>query len=383
MEHPSMLEQLSTLDDTVLAEIVCLDQRCSDFVITSWQVSRLSDKGIANPDGLYRFSGRGYNTALREDERDWTVVLKILTNPPEEGDITNIWYWKRELLVFQSGILDDLPVGGVKAPRFYGSSEQNGSAWIWMEYIREDDPPRWPLQRFPLAARYYGRFHGAYLNGRALPNYPWLSRDQGISWANGIIPDENWDHPGVQQVLSVENCQRLQWLLADKERFFHVYHALPQVFSHCDTSRRNHLFRLDNEGVEEMVSIDWAWCGIAPLGWDLSMLLVDSVLLCEMEPEDLSGVEEAAFPAYLEGLRSSGWQADHHLVRLGYCVSATLFPLMAMPIAAIIWSRDDMQDFALQTFGKRFDVVARAWRKLNDHVLDLGEEALSLMDGIL
>jgi len=109
MEQESMLNQLYSLDQNVLADIVRQDQRCPDFVITSWKVSRLSDKGIVNPDGLFRFSGRGYNPTHREVERDWTVVLKMIQKPPEEGDITNIWYWKREFLVFQSGLLDDLP----------------------------------------------------------------------------------------------------------------------------------------------------------------------------------------------------------------------------------------------------------------------------------
>jgi hypothetical protein len=380
MEQPSKLDQLRALNDRVLAEIVCQDQRCPDFVITSWQVDRLSDKGIVNPDGLFRFSGTGYDAANREYERHWTVVLKNMKSPEEEGDITNIWFWKRELLAVKSGLLDDLPAGGVKAPRFYGTTEQNGSAWIWMEYIQENDPPRWPLQRFPTAARFLGKLNGAYLCGRPLPNYVWLSRDQGISWVKDMDPDGTWDHPVVQQIVSAVNRPRLQRLLADQERFFQVYRTLPQVFSHCDASRRNQLFRVNAEGVEEMVSIDWAWCGIAPIGWDLAMLLVDSTLLFELEPKELPGVEAAAFPAYLEGLRSSGWQGDSGLLRLGYCVSATLFPLMIMPRGAIMWSGDDMQSFALQTFGCRFDEVALGWRELVEHLLDLGEEALSLMN---
>jgi len=381
MEQPSMLEQLSTLDDRVLKEVVRQDQRCPDYVMTSWQVDRLSDKGIVNPDGLFRFSGKGYDPAHREGESAWTVVLKNMKAPEEEGDITNIWYWKRELLAVQSGLLDNLPAGGVKAPRFYGTSEQNGSAWIWMEHIQDNDPPHWPLGRFPDAARRLGRLNGAYhLGGRPLPDYPWLSRDQGISWTQDADPEKHLDHPAAQKVVSAENRPRLLRLWAERERFFHVYHALPQVFSHCDTSRRNQLFRMNAEGIEELVSIDWAWCGIAPIGWDLSMLLVDSVLLCEMEPEELPGVEEKAFPAYLEGLRSSGWQGDSRLVRLGTCVSAILFPLLPIPLASTIWSRDDMQSFTMQTFGRRFDELAQGMRVLTEHLLDLGEKTLSLMN---
>jgi len=227
MEQQSMLDQLRTLDDHVLADVVRQDQHCPDFVMNSWQVDRLSDKGMANPDGLFRFSGTGRDPTNRETECDWTVVLKNIKAPPEEGDITNIWYWKRELLAFQSGLLEDLPAGGVKAPRFYGTIEQNDGAWIWVEYVQENDPPRWPPQRFPAAARSLGRLNGAYLCGRPLPDHPWLSRDQGISCTKDADLDGIWEHPAVQQILSTKNRHRLQRLWADRERFFDPYHALP------------------------------------------------------------------------------------------------------------------------------------------------------------
>ncbi len=128
-----------------------------------------------------------------------------------------------------------------------------------------------------------------------------------------------------------------------------------------------------------MVSIDWAWCGIAPLGWDLAMLLVDSALMFEMEPEELPGVEQNAIPAYLEGLRSAGWQGDSHLLRLGYCVSAALFPLFSMATVPLWWASEEAQPFARQQFGCSFEEMIPGVRILNEHLLDLGEEALEMM----
>jgi len=379
MEQPSMLDQLHALDEHVLADVVRQDQCCLDFILTSWQVERLSDKGIVNPDGLFRFRGTGFDPDQKENERTWTVVLKNLQAPPEEVDVTNIWYWKREFLAFQSGLLNELPEGGVKAPRFYGSFEQENRVWLWMEYIRDIDPPRWSLQRFTDAALRLGRLNGAYLNGRSLPGYPWLSRDQGITWTMDMSPEGVWDHPGVHQMFSPENLQRFRRLWKERERFFQAYHDLPQVFGHCDSGRRNHLFCLNSTGEEEMVSIDWAWCGIAPLGWDLTMLLPNSALLYEMEPEDLPGVEETAFPAYLEGLRSAGWQGDTRLVRLGYCVCSTLFPLLPSARGVTLWYGDETQTSILQ-MGCSYNEAAPGWRILNEYLLNLGEEALSLME---
>jgi hypothetical protein len=191
-----------------------------------------------------------------------------------------------------------------------------------------------------------------------------------------MIPEENWETPTVQAVLGIENVPRLKRLLAEREYFVHTYHTLPQVFSHGDTSRRNQMFCRNAAGTEEMVTIDWAWCGIAPLGWDLAMLLVDSALMFEMEPEELPDVEKVAIPAYLEGLCSAGWQGDGRLLKLGYSVSAAMFPLFTMATASLWWASEEVQPFAHQQFGCGFDEMSPGLRVLNEHLLDLGEEAL-------
>ena len=373
-----MLTRLQAIDINLLTDIVQQDQSCPDFIVTSWRVSRLSDKGIANPDGLFRFDGRGYDPRHLETERRWTIALKILKAPQEEGELTNIWYWKREFLVAQSGLLNDLPAGGLRAPRFYKTSEQDLSAWIWMEFLKENGPPRWQLHRYPAAAYNLGRLNGAYLNGRSLPDYPWLSRDQGISWAQED-PEKYLDNPAAQRLVSAENRPHLLRLWAARQRIFNAYHKLPQVFCHGDTSRRNHLFCMNAAGIEEHVMIDWAWCGIAPVGWDLSMLLFDSVLMCELDPNDLPRVEEQAFQAYMEGLHSMGWQGESQLVRLGYIVSAALFPLLPMPYGVTFWSKADMQPFAMQTFGRGFEDLAQDWGLLTDYLLHLTDELPGLM----
>jgi hypothetical protein len=48
-------------------------------------------------------------------------------------------YWKREALVFQSGILDDWK-GDLVPVRCYDVVEQpDDSVWLWLEHVRE--PP--------------------------------------------------------------------------------------------------------------------------------------------------------------------------------------------------------------------------------------------------
>lgn len=54
-----MLEKLKAIDPAILTDVVRQDQNDSSFEITKWVIKRLSNKGIANPDGLWLFSGRG------------------------------------------------------------------------------------------------------------------------------------------------------------------------------------------------------------------------------------------------------------------------------------------------------------------------------------
>ena len=108
-------------------------------------------------------------------ERPWSLVLKVLGPAAGPDDPTHIDYWKRELLLYSSGLLDDLPAG-LHAPRGYGCDEpMDGVGWLWLEHVREDRERAWPLARWALAARHLGRFNGAYLAGRSLPRTPWLS----------------------------------------------------------------------------------------------------------------------------------------------------------------------------------------------------------------
>ena len=71
-----LLKTLQAIDPKLLTDFVRQDQNDPSFEISSWDVQRLSDKGISNPDGLWRFSGQGAGAA---GNRPWAIVLKILS----------------------------------------------------------------------------------------------------------------------------------------------------------------------------------------------------------------------------------------------------------------------------------------------------------------
>src|SRR5262249_1289639 len=113
--------------------------------------------------GVYRVSG----TAVDGNRQlPWALILKVGATsahghvPAVVSDSGHALYWKREALVYQSGLLDCLPKG-LTAPRCLGAVEQaDGSIWLWLEEATDADGPRWPLAQFGRAAHAIGSLNG-------------------------------------------------------------------------------------------------------------------------------------------------------------------------------------------------------------------------------
>jgi hypothetical protein len=275
----NMLETLQAIDPAVLTEVVRQDQRSPGFEITEWTVKRLSDKGIANPDGLFLFSGQGHD---ERGTRPWSVVLKILQDSGEEENIHDLFYWKREALLIQSGLLADVP-GPVVVPRYYGTVEREGSIWVWMEHIVESVNPRWTIDHFVFAARQVGRFNAACLNVNPAPDYAWLCKSHVRNWLEIVASIHTTDSRFVQQAFSSQLQEQVNKLWTERERFLSALDRLPQVFSHFDFQRRN-LFIRQREGRDELVVIDWGFSGYDALGGDAFCLIANNMIIFEVEP---------------------------------------------------------------------------------------------------
>ena len=148
----NLLDKLKGIDPDILTDVVRQDQRNLSFEITKWSVKRLSDKGVINPDGLWLFSGEGNDHG---ESKPWSVVLKILERQEQDVPLSELWYWKRELLLVQSGLIESLP-GPVKAPRYYKVEETPDGAWIWQEHMKDVRSSPWALEDYAFAARQLG-----------------------------------------------------------------------------------------------------------------------------------------------------------------------------------------------------------------------------------
>ena len=133
-----------------------------------WQVQPVSGVGggeRAGMVGLFRLSG---SAKAAGHIYPWSVIVKVFSGakPPDALDFSQVpstWnYWKREILVYSSGILSEL-AGNLVAPRCYGVTQHPNDEWrIWLEDIQETSKI-WPMERHGLAARHLGQFNGAYL----------------------------------------------------------------------------------------------------------------------------------------------------------------------------------------------------------------------------
>jgi hypothetical protein len=294
-------------------------------------------------------------------------------------------YRKREFLAFQSGILAQLPPG-VRAPVCYATLENDDIAWICMEQIDEWTHRRWSMADYHRAARLMGRFGGAFLCGMPLPQAPWLCNFHTTFagdgwWATHIDPASPynvWQNPMVQTLFpSVRTMVLNAW--EKRDVFCHILGRLPQVFCHHDLHRRNLMLGRGKGGEEELVAVDWTFCGSGALGMDMAALVATSAFLFEIEPHAVAEFETAVLDGYVAGLRDAGWSGDTQLAYLGYLLGSALWTgVRLLGWAAILISEDSDID-AESIYGRTPENVLAGWERLAEFLLDRTDKARHLM----
>jgi hypothetical protein len=373
--NDQLLEDLKNIDPAILIDIVRQDRRNPSFEINNWSVKRLSDKGVINPDGLWLFSGEGNDG---REPQTWSVVLKILERPEQESPADDLWYWKRELLWAQSGYMDRLP-GPIKGPRYYHVEETLAGARLWQEHIENHRPDPWTPEDYAFAAYQLGLWNGSYVCGAPLPDEPWFTQKHYRSWYSSTDPDQDFQFALNQKYFSGNLRNRYEQLWAERETFYHALETLPQVFSHFDSQRRNLFIRRGIDSRDELVLIDWAVCGLGPLGAEMFSLVGMSAALMEWPAENIEELDHATFGSYLQGLKEAGWTGETEAVRLAYTAWNTVWFGVVFPNIMTIWCIPDASSYALQQFGYVEEELYQKWLPLILYSLDCADEARSLM----
>ena len=337
--------------------------------------------------GLHRFKGTARD---RDAECSWSIVLKAVDAPLDEGKATHWNYHRREFLAYEEGLLVGLP-GSIAAPRCLGITKyHNGICWLWLEDVRDTSSRAWSLTEYGLVARHLGQFNGAYLVGHPLPDLPWLSRNWVKGWLGfyeeasrevlDLIQDAHFlGQPRLRSVFPRGFSDDVLRLWASYDMLFVVLDKLPQTFCHLDAYRPNLFLRQDVNGLAETVAIDWVFTGIGAVGEEIANLLAASLIWFEYDAAEVENLDKAVFSGYLEGLRQAGWQGESRLARLGYTTACAL----RWGIVGSWWMRslgDSDKEVELETqWNRPLEELISQWARTTNYILRLADEAYQLM----
>lgn len=289
--------------------------------LTEWSVQQLHS-GMEWDSAVFRVHGEAEDAGKAVA---WSLILKTVKPAADANDPAGVHYWKREVLAYQSGSLHRLPGGNVTAPACYQVDERpNGSIWLWLEDVKEDVDSPWSIDQYAAAARHLGQFSGAYLMGHPLPTEPWIARQWLRKYVENAAPMIDFLRANPHHSLAVglyryDGLAQILALWDDHRPILDTLDGLPQVLCHQDAFRGN-LFARGGK----TVLIDWSYLGTAPVGAELVALVLGSVGMFQLPPNQLPELDQRCFESYLLGLRDAGWSGDRKLVRMGYTTTAMM-----------------------------------------------------------
>jgi len=376
--------QLAAIDRAVLAPLVRSALNSDSVEVIDWHCEQLHG-GAGAGNAVYRFAGQGRDQGQGVP---WSLILKTL-QPQVPGDDPSAWnYYKREAVAYQSGWLDDLP-GGLAAPRCFDVIEHpDGTCWIWLEDVRDEIGPHWPLEHYGLVARHLGQFNGAYLVDLPLPSWPWLSS----GWLRQVIENsasalpllrDSLDHALIRRWMPGDAAHRYFRLWEERGVYLDALDRLPHTLCHFDIFRRNLFARRTAGGDHQTVAVDWAFVGKGALGEDLVPLVLASIMFFEVGLDQAQALEEIAFEGYLKGLRDVGWRGDPRQVRLGYAAAASLrykFNDAGRWLAVVL--NEDLHPMILQMWGMPIEKVIDHTAQVASIFDRLADEARKLIDAL-
>jgi hypothetical protein len=393
MEQETQLS-MQALQSAELAPIVAQVIANPHIDLLDWHVQAVSvGAGSQGAGGLGLFRLLGSATAHGQ-VYPWSMIVKVFSGSKSAGDptgtnqIPSAWnYWKREILAYRSGMLAEL-AGNLVAPRCYGVTEHANDEWrIWLEDIQETSTS-WTMARHGIAARHLGQFNGAYLTTRAVPaEQSWLYRGRAREWIAFAVPllvgfQQYARSDSGRRWLSEQSVARIERLLAQRQMLLGLLDRLPVCLCHHDAFRRNLLARDGASAVAQTVAIDWSMVGYGGVGEDVGITIGIGLSWLEVAGDQAREMDQIIFDAYVEGLRDAGWQGDVHLARFGYTLTASLVIGVAWPIfmGALAFATDDGVRSMEATIGYQLNDILEQWATIQPFLLDLGDEALRLVD---
>lgn len=352
----------------------------SVFRMSSIDISRVSAERVYEPvasasSGIWR---------VRMGRR--SAILKLVAHSDDGHpnwrsgqDPTHWYYWRREVLAYETGLLQSLP-GGLRAPTCHlVSPRDDGSVALWLEDLQGPPAPNWPLDRYEAAAKHLGQTQGAFLTGSPLPDHEWLSRNWLRSYLRQRDSDvhlvdhaHTWEHPRLVSWFPNPPIERLQAMRHDQSLFLGALDELPRTLCHLDLHPAN-LFA-DSRG--STVAIDWAFVGVGAIGEDAGNLVPDAVLDFHVDPARIDDLYETVTNGYAAGLRDAGWQGPDAAARLGMAATIAAKYAWIGPaiLRAVVENREELNR-------RPIDESLKWWAPTVRFLLDRADEARALAAG--
>jgi hypothetical protein len=317
-------EQFETVDAGTLLPLVRQATGRSTLELNQWSWQTVLG-GIGEGLGIFRCLGQATDQG---EPVNWSLILKVFGEPAEATPLTAWNYWRREVDVYQSDFLANLP-GGIRAPQCFAVQEQGqGRLGLWLEDIVEAKPD-WSISDYARVAYDFGRFNAFYLMEQPMPTYSWLSQQWLRGWAERNAPlipllQQSMNHPWIGRAYPPDVAQNLFQLWAEREWYLQVLTRLPQTLCHMDAFRRNLFSCQTSDERRETVAIDWAFVGPGAIGEEVVPLIEATVCFLEVDISDKLELEKQVLEGYLAGLANVGWRGNPRLVQLGYMAAASL-----------------------------------------------------------
>jgi Choline/ethanolamine kinase len=244
--------------------------------------------------------------------------------------------WQNEPQVYRSDLAERLP-NGLTMPKAYAVFDIDPeSAALWLEAVATV-PATWSVDELAHAAHLLGRV-AASQKVRELPRIGDVASKRLHGYAEGrlavqVLPalrsDGLWSHPLIAATFD-DRLRKDLLLAADAvPDIVDELDTMPLGASHGDACTRN---LLATETSTDLVLIDYGFWGEAPLGFDLTQLMMGEVQMGERPATCLPALEAACVPAYVRGLRDEGCDAPLEVVRRAHVLLMLLFSgLSAVP----------------------------------------------------
>jgi len=322
--------RLDRIDCDVLTPFVQKALGNPNARVTEWNYRVVKGDWTSSTRLVCRIFGKA---KLQKREIPWSIFLKVPNPTQTHFDSWHREPFQREALLYQSGLLNNLP-GGISAPRCLGVVEfSDDEPWMWLEDVVGEPSLEWPLERFRITAHHLGMLQGAFLAGAPLPDYPWLDTSGWlkIKLARSVEPippilDRFRVHPLTKKLYKSEIGESLRELWDDRGTFFEALEGLPQSLCHGDFCYGNLISRRLPTGEDQIVVLDWQYSGMRQIGEDIAALIADCSIIPvrrkAAEPEEFA---ELILGEYLSGLQEAGWKECLHIARFA-CLGRLVFP---------------------------------------------------------